>query len=246
MYDYYLGGKDHFPADRDAAEEFLKIAPFARDMARQNRAFLQRAVRFLAGEAGIRQFLDVGTGIPSQGNVHEIAHQVAPDARVVYVDNDPVVHVHANALLAGDNTAAILADLREPEAILHHPELRQVIDFDQPVAVLLVAILHFLTDQDDPAAIVGRFREVMAPGSYLVISHGTGDFAPELSARAAGVYERAKAPLVVRSSAAVKRFFEGFELVDPGLVQVSLWRPDDAIPDNPAWIYGGVGHKRQR
>ena len=136
---------------------------------------------------------------------------------MVYVDNDPVVLVHADALLAGDAT----------------------------VAVLLVAILHFLTDEDHPAAIVGRLREAMAPGSYLVISHGTADFAPELSARAAGVYDRARAPLVTRGRAEVMRFFDGFDLVDPGLVQVALWRPDGPIPDNPAWIYGGVGHRRR-
>src|SRR6266498_1582061 len=172
MYDYYLGGKDNFPADREAADQALAASPAVRDMARQNRAFLQRVVRFLARDAGIRQFIDIGAGLPTQGNVHEIAQAITPDARVVYVDNDPIVVVHSDALLAGHNTTAIKADLREPNVILEHPEVREVIDLDQPVAVLLVAVLHFLQDADDPVGVVARLRDAMAAGSYLAISHG--------------------------------------------------------------------------
>ncbi len=246
IYDYLLGGKDNFPADRETAEEVLALAPEVRAVARENRAFLRRAVRYLAGEAGIRQFLDVGTGIPAQGNVHQVAQQVAPDARVVYVDNDPIVLLHARALLAGNHTTIIQADLREPAAILDHPELREVIDFDQPVAVLLLAILHFITDEEDPAGIVTRLRDAMAPGSYLALSHGTADFRPEAILKAAQVYDRATAPLVLRSHAQIGRFFDGLELVAPGLVQVVSWRPDGELPDGWATspAYGGIARKR--
>ena len=245
IYDYLLGGKDNFPADRAAAERVLATVPKAREMARANRAFLQRTVRFLAGEAGIRQFLDIGTGIPTQGNVHEVARQVAPDARVVYVDNDRVVHAHANALLAGDQTIAVLADLRAPDAILGDPQVRQLIDFDRPVALLLVAILHFIRDEEDPPEIVARFHAAMAPGSYLVISHATGDFDPVAAAAAAQAYDKAAAPMVLRSHPEVARLFDGFALVDPGLVQVSHWRPDpgDAASHQQVWAYGGIGRK---
>jgi S-adenosyl methyltransferase len=242
MYDYFLGGKDNFPADRAAADQLLAAAPQTRVGARENRAFLQRAIRFLAGEAGIRQFLDIGTGLPTQGNVHEIAQQVTPDARVVYVDNDPIVHVHANALLAGDNTAAILADLREPDTILGSPKVRRLLDFDEPMAVLLGAVLHFIRDEEDPAGIVTRLLDAIVPDSYLVLSHGTGDLDLERSAKATRVYERAAAPLVLRSLADIAKFFNGLELVDPGLVQLSLWRPDGELP-SARGLFGGVGRK---
>jgi hypothetical protein len=243
MYDYFLGGKDNFPADREAAERLLAAVPETRVGARENRAFLQRAIQFLAGEAGIRQFLDIGTGLPTQGNVHEIAQGIAPESRVVYVDNDPVVHVHASALLAGGNTAAILADLRQPEAILNHPQVRGLLDFDQPMGLLLVAVLHFIRDEEDPAGIVARLRDAMAPGSYLVLSHATGDlYPPEIGAQASGAYDRATAPLVLRSTAEIARLFDGFELVDPGLVQLSLWRPDGDLP-SARGLFGGVGRK---
>ncbi len=242
IYDYFLGGKDNFPADREAAEMLLAVAPEARDLARQNRAFLGRVVRFLAVEAGIRQFIDIGTGIPTQGNVHEIAHATAPAARVVYVDNDPIVLVHSRALLAGVNTTIIEGDLRQPDAILNDPKLRRVIDFDQPVAVLLVAILHFIADAEDPAGIVARLRDGMAPGSYLAISHGTADFHPEATPTAARAYDRTTAQLSPRSHAEVERFFDGFELLEPGLVPISLWRPDGDIPEGKG-VYGGIGRK---
>src|SRR6266511_2738859 len=201
IYDCLLGGKDNYPVDREAAEQVLAAVPTARHMARANRAFLQRAVRFLAGEAGIRQFLDIGTGFPTQGNVHEVAQGVTADARVVYVDNDPIVHVHSNALLACDNTIVVLADLREPDAILSHPHVRQVIDFGQPMALLLVAILHFIRDAEDPAGIIARFRDAMAPDSYLAISHATGDFdtvAATSAARADGAAQPRRGPAAVR------------------------------------------------
>jgi hypothetical protein len=247
MYDYYLGGKDNFPADREAAEQALAATPAVRDMARQNRAFLQRVVRFLARDAGIRQFIDIGTGLPTQGNVHEIAQAITPDARVVYVDNDPIVIVHSDALLAGHNTTAIQADLREPNVILEHPEVREVIDLDQPVAILLIAVLHFLQDADDPVGIVARLRDAMAAGSYLAISHGAPDLAQvqsRVTAEVLRAYQRSSAPLTLRSRAEIERFFDGFELVDPGLVQVQSWRPDGPIPDVAGGIYGGVARKR--
>jgi hypothetical protein len=243
MYDYFLGGKDNFPADRKAADMLLAVAPEARDLARQNRAFLQRAVRFLAGEAGIRQFIDIGTGIPTQGNVHEVAHALAPDARVVYVDNDPIVLTHSRALLAGHNTTIVQGDLREPDAILDQPAVWQVIDFDQPVAILLVAILHFIKDEEGPDRIVARLRDAMAPGSYLVVSHGTGDFNPDATPTAARAYGRSASQLSPRTHAEVLRYFDGLELLEPGLVPVSMWRPDGDIPETKG-VYGGVGRRR--
>jgi S-adenosyl methyltransferase len=241
IYDYLLGGKDHFPVDRAAAEELLALVPEARAGARENRAFLGRAVRYLAGEAGIRQFLDIGTGMPTQGNVHEVAHAVDPDTRVVYVDNDPVVHAHANALLAEPTTAAVLADLRQPERITRHPKTRELLDFTQPMAVLLVAVLHFIEDEECPAGIVAHCREVIAPGSFLVISHATGDFRPDIAGKATEVYERASAPLVLRSRAQVAALLHGLELLPPGLVQPAAWRPDHGTGEGVGGFWAGVG-----
>jgi S-adenosyl methyltransferase len=246
MYNAYLGGKDNYPVDREAVRQVLRGFPEVRAIARANRAFLQRAVRYLTGEAGIRQIIDIGTGIPAAGNVHEVATQVAPDARVVYVDNDPIVHVHANALLAGTGMGIVLADLRDPSAILAHPTVTALIDFSRPVAVLLVAIVHFLTDAEDPAGIIGTLRDALAPGSYLALSHGTADFHPPGTARqAAAAYDTAAAPLVLRGHAQVAAFFVGFDLIEPGLVQAPLWRPDGR-PPRPKdlakiGIYAGVG-----
>ena len=209
----------------------------------------QRAVRFLAGEAGIRQFIDIGTGIPSAGNVHELAGQVAPDARVVYVDNDPIVHVHATALLTGSGTATVvLADLRDPQAILADPELRARIDFAQPVGLLLVAILHFITSTENPAGIVATLRDALPDGSYLALSHATADFHPPGTGdAAAAAYQNATAPLLLRTRSEVTAYFEGFDLLDPGLVQAPLWRPDGRAPRPKdlakIGIYAGVGRK---
>jgi hypothetical protein len=250
MYDAFLGGKDNYPVDREAVKHILRQWPEVRQTARANRAFLQRAVRFLAGEAGIRQFLDIGTGIPAAGNVHEIAAQVAPDARVAYVDNDPIVHVHANALLTGSSTTTtiILADLREPHAILADPKLRAHIDFTQPVALLLVAIMHFITDEEDPAGIIATLRDALPPGSYLALSHGTADFHPAgLTEKAAAMYQNAAAPLRLRGYPRIKSLFDGFDLAEPGLVQPPLWRPEGKPPrqENIARIgmYAGVGRR---
>jgi hypothetical protein len=250
MYDAYLGGRDNYAADREAVRQILRDFPEVRAIARANRAFMQRAVRFLAGEAGIRQFIDIGTGIPSAGNVHEVAGQVAQETRVVYVDNDPIVHVHANALLTGSGTTSIvLADLRDPEGILADAKVRGLIDFAQPVALLLVAILHFVPDAEDPAGIVATLRDALPPGSCLALSHGTADFHPPGSAgRAASGYEHATAPLVLRSFSQVSAFFDGFDLVEPRLVQAPLWRPDGR-PPRPGdlakiGIYAGVGRRK--
>jgi hypothetical protein len=254
IYDYFLGGKDNFPADREVAEQVVAIAPVARDIVEDNRAFLRRVVRFLAGEAGIRQFVDLGSGLPTQGNVHEIAQATVPDARVVYVDNDAMVVTHSRALLAGEHTVAIEADLRDPDSVLEHPEVRQLIDFDQPIALLLLAILHFVPDDQDPFGVVARFRDALPAGSYLAISHGTRDIPTrpdmspeamaEMGAKVERLYQLTTASLVTRTRARVERFFDGFDLVDPGLVEIQLWRPDESEPLLPGGFYGGVGRKR--
>jgi S-adenosyl methyltransferase len=253
IYDYFLGGKDNFPADRDVAEQIVAIAPVARDVVEDNRAFLRRAVRHLAGEAGIRQFIDLGSGLPTQGNVHEIAQAVAPDARVVYVDNDAMVVTHSRALLAGDNTVVIEADLRQPDGVLRHPEVRELIDFTQPVALLLVAILHFLPDDQDPFGIVARFRDTLPAGSHLVVSHGTRDIPErpdmspeemaEMGEKVERLYQLTTTSLVTRTRAQVERFFDGFDLLDPGVIEIQLWRPDEQGSLLPGGFYGGVGRK---
>jgi S-adenosyl methyltransferase len=248
MYDALLGGKDNYAADRQAVRQVLKAAPEVRDSARANRAFLQRAVRFLVAEAGMRQIIDVGTGIPAAGNVHEVAAQAAPGTRVAYVDNDPIVHVHANALLTGTGTTSIiLADLRDPDAILAHPKVRELIDFTQPVALLLVAILHFITDKENPARIIAAFRDALPAGSYLALSHATADFRPAVAQSAAAVYDQATSPVTLRSHAQIAAFFDGWDLLEPGLVQVPLWRPDGRPPRPKElariWVYGGVARK---
>lgn len=247
MYDYFLGGKDNYTVDRQAAEAVLHVVPEVRDMARQNRAFLQRVVRYLVGEAGIRQIIDIGTGIPAAGNVHQVAQQVSLGVRVAYVDNDPIVHVHASALLTGEgNTSIVLADLRDPAGILAHPKLRELIDFSEPIALLLVAIVHFLPDEPQPGHIIATLRNALPPGSYLALSHGTADFHDNaLVSQAEAIYDGATAPLVLRSHARISGFFDGFDLIEPGLVQVPLWRPDGkplrARELAKIGIYGGVG-----
>ena len=248
MYDYYLGGKDNYPVDRAAARRVLRAAPEVREIARANRAFLRRAVRFLVGEAGIRQIIDIGTGIPGAGNVHEVAGKIAPGTRVVYVDNDPIVHVHANALLGGSGTTRIvLADLRQPQRILTQPKTLELIDFTQPVALLLVAILHFITDAENPAALAATLREALPPGSYIALSHGTNDFRTETAEKAAAVYDQATSPATLRSHDQIAALFGGWHLVEPGLVQVPLWRPDSPPPGprdlHRMWIYGGVARR---
>ena len=261
IYDYLLGGKDNFAADRDAADELLALMPDARTACHQNRVFLQRAVRFLAREAGIRQFIDIGTGLPAQGNVHEIAQQTAPDARVVYVDYDPMVVSHAQALLATAPTVTVInGDLRHPGKILADPSLHKLIDFTQPVAILLVAILHFIADDEHPYQIADILKAAMPPGSYLVLSHITSDeVSEETSRKAQAVYDRATAPVCPRSHGAIRRFFDGLETgFEPGVTDVSrpqAWAP--RMPCEPelthpivfegrALIYAGIGRKQHR
>jgi hypothetical protein len=234
MYDYLLGGKDHFAVDRETMETGLRSWPGARVYARENRKFLARAVEYLVKEAGVRQFLDIGTGLPSANNTHEVAQRFAPDSRVAYVDNDPLVLVHAQALLTSNpagRTAYVQADLREPEAILAHPGVRGTLDFNQPIALMLVAILHFLPDEDDPGALVRTLMSALPPGSYLVASHVTAELDPdgvhgmERAYRAGGLWAGA------RDAADFGRtFFTGLELVDPGLVVISEWRPPAGEP----------------
>src|SRR5215831_15087685 len=250
MYDYYLGGKDNFAADRETAQALMKIVPTIRAAARENRAFLGRAVRYLVAEAGIRQFLDIGTGLPSANNVHEVAQDVEPSCRIVYVDNDPLVLAHARALLtssAEGKTAYIEADLRDPEKILQHPVTRQTLDFTKPVALMLVAVLHFLRDADGPRQIVETLLGALPSGSYLVASHATPEYYPDRGAAAARLYNERGVPFQFRLAdefAGVA--FQGLEMVDPGLVPVSEWRPDSDAPiplaAEIAWD-GGVARK---
>ena len=229
MYDYFLGGKDNFAADRQAAESALDSWPTVRTAARENRRFLGRAVRYLAEEAGITQFLDIGSGLPSTGNVHEVAQGVVPSARVVYVDNDPIVHSHARALLASSpegKCAYLHADLRNPGYILGHEATRATLDFTKPVGLILSAVLHFIPDEDQPAAILDTLTGALAPGSYVVASHATLEYAAESLLGAGKVYERAGLRGALRD---VREFadlvFSGLELVPPGVVVVSEWRP---------------------
>jgi S-adenosyl methyltransferase len=229
MYDYLLGGKDHFAIDRETMEVGLRSWPSARVYARENRMFLARAVEYLVREAGIRQFLDIGTGLPSANNVHEVAQRIAPDSRVVYVDNDPLVFVHAQALLTSGpagHTAYVHADLRDPKKIFANPVVRETLDFNEPIALLLVAILHFIPDEDAPGALVSTLMSGLAPGSYLVSSHVTAELDPdgvhgmERAYRAGGLWAGA------RTAADFGRlFFTDLELVDPGVVPISDWRP---------------------
>jgi SAM-dependent methyltransferase len=248
VYDYWLGGTDNFLADQDVARAIAAVEPTAPLIGRANRAFIGRAVRFLAAN-GIRQFLDIGSGIPTQGNVHEVAQQADPGARVAYVDIDPVVVAHSKALLAGNENAAVIeADLREPGTILDHAVTRRLIDPAQPTGLLLVSILHFIADAEDPGTLVATLRDALAPGSYLVISHGTNEDRPGVADAVEKVYNRSVAiDLHLRSHQEILRFFDGFGVVDPGLVYIPRWRPDPGadVPADPS-RYGnlvGVGQQ---
>jgi hypothetical protein len=247
MYDYYLGGSHNFAADRAAAAAMLAVIPDVPVGAQANRAFLRRAVRHLTA-AGMRQFLDIGSGIPTLGNVHEIAQQAAPDSRVVYVDIDPVAVAHSEHILAGNpNAAVIQEDLRRPKSILEHDDVRRLIDFSQPVALMLVAVMHFISEEDDPASILTTLREATVPGSYLVMSHGTAESRPHEAAGGTAVYQRTSSPLTLRDRQQLRTLFDGYELVDPGVVFVPLWHPDspDEIGDHPELtaMIGGVGRR---
>ena len=246
VYDYWLGGKDNFAADREAGDQVLEIYPDMVHSARANRAFLARAVRFLAGEAGIRQFLDIGTGIPTADNTHEVAQLVAPTSRIVYVDNDPMVLAHARALLASDPagaTAYVDADLRDPLRIV--AEAARLLDFGQPVAVMLVAILHCIPDEDDPYRIVARLMSAVPPGSYLVISHAPGEMRPNVGAEMIRRLAKVLAQKVVlRERDEVERFFDGLELLEPGVVPITKWRPaTEAEAAAPAAMWAAVARK---
>jgi hypothetical protein len=247
VYDYWLGGKDNFAADRVVAEQVIATLPEIRLSVRAQRAFLGRAVHYLAAEAGIRQFLDIGTGLPSANNTHEVAQRVAPESRVVYVDNDPVVLLHARSLLtshAAGATAYVDADLRDLGAIL--TRATAVLDFSRPVAVMLLGVLHCIPDEDDPAALVARLMEAMPPGSYLVISHPASDVATAQMATSMRAYnDQAAVPLTARSHAEVTRFFAGLDLIDPGVVQVHRWRAGAGDPGTGRDLpnYGALARK---
>jgi O-methyltransferase involved in polyketide biosynthesis len=249
VYDYWLGGKDNFPADRELAELMIQAIPNLREMAAANRAFMGRAVRYLVGEAGVRQFLDLGTGIPTSPNVHEIAQAAAPETKVVYVDNDPIVLAHARALLTSQDageTAFIMADLRDPGSILDHPTLTATLDLGQPVAVLAIGVLMYFRDNDNPNPfqMVAAIMERMPSGSYLAVTTPTPDFNAEDTAKAVAAAEAAGITLVPRAKADVERFFSGLEPVDPGVAPMLAWRPEEPPADpQAAYYWAGVGRK---
>jgi S-adenosyl methyltransferase len=247
VYDYWLGGKDNYAADRAAGEAALQAYPDLVSSVRVNRAFLARVVRYLAAEAGIRQFLDIGTGIPTSNNTHEVAQSVAPESRVVYVDNDPIVLSHARALLTSNSAGStdyIDADLRDTDRIL--AEAARTLDFSRPVAVMLIAILHLIGDEDDPAAIVARVLDAVPSGSYLAISHVASDIEPEKMAEMRERLNRMVSQKgTYRSHAEVARIFDGLELIPPGVTRIQEWRPDAELDaKRPAAMWGGVGLKR--
>ncbi|SEG74188.1 S-adenosyl methyltransferase [Actinacidiphila yanglinensis] len=250
IYDYYLGGSHNFEVDREAARVTMKVLPGMPKLGQANRAVMRRAIGF-AVDQGITQFLDIGSGIPTFGNVHEVAQAARPGARVVYVDNDPVAVTHSRAVLEGNPDAAIAAaDLRDPQAILDAPETRRLLDLDRPVALMLVAVLHFLTDADRPAELIATLRDALAPGSVLVVTHATPAQATDHSAAQRDIvtmYQRTTSPLVHRTAEQLAPFFDGFEIVEPGIVPLPYWRPETppAADDDPVVMLGlaGVGLK---
>lgn len=255
IYDYYLGGSHNFEVDRQAARRAMEFMPGLPKIMQANRAFMRRAVRHAVSE-GVTQFLDIGSGIPTFGNVHEVAHAASPEARVVYVDHDPVAVAHSQAVLAGDDrTAVVSADLRKPRDILSAPEIAGLLDLERPVALLLVAVLHFLEDTDEPYAAVAQLRDALAPGSLLILTHASYEGIPlseEVADGMVGVYRDIRNPLVMRSHDRISGFFDGFELLEPGLVSMPDWRPDRTgpladgeAPEDPYAFsgYGGVGRK---
>ncbi|MFF7765170.1 SAM-dependent methyltransferase [Streptomyces massasporeus] len=242
MYDYYLGGSHNFEVDREAARRAMEFMPGLPKVMQANRAFMRRAVRYAAGQ-GISQFLDIGSGIPTFGNVHEVAQAARPGARVMYVDHDPVAVAHSHAVLEGNDDAGVVAaDLRKPQEILRSPEVERLIDLNQPVALLLVAILHFVEDEDDPYGAVAELREALAPGSLLVLTHASYEgipLPPERAGGAVDVYEDIRNPLIMRSREEIARFFEGYDMVEPGLVAMPHWRPDTAPEDEDPYAFSG-------
>jgi hypothetical protein len=250
IYDYILGGKDYYPADKEAGDAMAREWPALPVHMRANRDWMNRAVRWLAEEAGMRQFLDIGTGIPTSPNLHEIAQAVAPESRVVYVDNDPIVLTLSQGLLASapeGRTAYLEADFRDPAAILGAPELRETLDLSRPVALTVIAIVHFMLDEDDAVGVVRRLLEPLPPGSHLAMSIGTAEFAPDEVGRVAREYAARNMPMRLRTLEEAQEFFEGLELVEPGIVQVHKWRPDGTgeagIRDEDIAMYGAVARK---
>jgi S-adenosyl methyltransferase len=247
MYDYYLGGSHNFAIDRQAAEQAIAMWPDLPLIMQANRAFLRRAVRFLLAQ-GITQFLDIGSGIPTVGNVHEVAQQANPASRVVYVDIDPVAVAHSRAILAGNSHAMVVrGDARDPDALIAQPEVQRLLDLRQPVGVLLVALLHFVPSDEDAYRLVYRLRDVIAPGSYIAISHASFEGRPVESESHTRLYNRTPTPMMMRSRADVERLFDGLHIVEPGVVYLPLWRPEspDDVDDHPERFTGfaGVGRK---
>jgi SAM-dependent methyltransferase len=248
MYDYALGGKDNFASDREAVQNLFRLAPENAHVPKANRQFLGKAVRF-AAEQGIEQFLDLGAGLPSQGSTHEVARLVRPGARVVYVDSDPVVLAHARALLVGNDVglAVIGEDIRDTGRILAHQDTQRLIDFSQPVAVLFVAVLHGIPDLDDPAGIVEKYVRRLAPGSYVILSHLTREGHPaDIVAKKEEVFAKSATPMAYRSRDQILRFFDGLDLVEPGLTTVTRWReesPDAQLDAAGSWTLAGVGRR---
>ncbi|MFI6106270.1 SAM-dependent methyltransferase [Streptomyces sp. NPDC051310] len=249
IYDYYLGGSHNFEVDREAARRAMDFMPGLPKIMQANRAFMRRAVRYAVSE-GITQFLDIGSGIPTFGNVHEVAQNASPGARVVYVDHDPVAVAHSKAVLAGnDNADVIAADLRKPQDILSDPGTETLLDLGRPVALLLVAVLHFLEDADDPQQAVAELRDALAPGSLLILTHASYEGIPLPQERASGtvgVYRDIRNPLVMRSREEIVRFFDGFELLEPGVVSMPHWRPEGPLDQEDPYAFSGfagVGRK---
>ncbi|RFU88104.1 hypothetical protein DY218_03030 [Streptomyces triticagri] len=249
MYDFYLGGSHNFEVDREAARKAMEFLPGMPKIMQANRAFMRRAVRYAVSE-GITQFLDIGSGIPTFGNVHEVAQGENPDARIVYVDHDPVAVAHSEVVLEGNDGAGIVAaDLRKPEDILGSSAVESHLDLERPVALLLVALLHFVEDADDPYGAVAELGAVLAPGSLIVLTHAAYDGIPlpeQQAGGAVGVYKNIRNPLIMRSRDEIARFFEGYEMVEPGLVSMAEWRPDTPPEDEDPYAFSGfagVGRK---
>jgi hypothetical protein len=251
VYDYWLGGKNNYEADEKAAERIARIWPRVREGAQHNRAFMHRATRYLATEAGVHQFLDIGTGIPTEPNLHQIAQGINPHSRVVYADNDPIVLVYASALLRSTpegRLAYVQADVTDPEAILGAPELADTLDLKQPVALSMIALLHLISDERGAGRIVESLMDALPSGSYLMLTHATSDLDPELMERVAEAYRPTATGGQLRSREEILRFFDGMELVEPGLVVTSRWRPDPgqrlpAITDAEQCAYAGIARK---
>jgi len=245
VYDFLLGGHHNYAADRELARRILQAEPNARHVVAENRAFLGRAVNYMV-QAGVSQFIDLGSGIPTQENVHQIAQRGNPEARIVYVDSDASVFAHSRHLLRGNPLAAIInADMRKPTAILAHPEVSRLIDFSQPVGLLMITVLHFVPDSQDVYGIMAAYTQTLAPGSYLAISHATSDPLPDTAKKVEELSKKSATTAYIRTAEEIGRFFTGYELVEPGLVYMPLWRHDGEVPDRPeqTWLYAGVGRK---